>query len=1268
VDLEACLANHPEHAAELRRLLPALRLLADLSCSGPALSGDGGQVRGEPEPLLGELGDFRLIREVGRGGMGVVYEAVQTSLNRRVALKVLPFAATMDPRHLQRFKNEAQAAAGLHHTHIVPVYSVGCERGVHFFAMQMIDGQTLAAVIEQLREMKAGKHPTKARGVSEPRNGVPAPPAPAGADGGSDQRTTAYPFLPAVPAASAAATTIAPHFAITQEGSSDSPACFRTVARLGVQVAEALEHAHQLGVLHRDIKPSNLLLDGRGDLWVSDFGLARLPNDHGLTMTGDLVGTLRYMSPEQALAKRVIVDHRTDIYSLGATLYELLTLEPAFAGNDREELLRQIAFEEPKPPRKLNKAIPADLETIVLKSLAKNPAERYGTAKEVAEDLRRFLENKPILARRLTLVQRLRKWARRHRPLVGATAVVIVLGVAMLAAGIGWEAHEWASRREKTEEVVTEALKEAASWQKRGQLPEALSAARRAGGLATAGTATQSLHRIVWARVADLELLEKLENVRLEAAFNPERADAVYGQTFRAAGLDVKSLPAGEGGKHIARSTVAAELAAVLDHWALTRRAIRGAHHPSWKHFLRVARLADRDPWRTRVRKALEREDRQALMDLAGSQEVFRLPPATLCAVGHALLLKDKEGNRQAEAFLREAQRRHPNDFWLNVFLWEFYKSRHPQPEEAYHFAAVVVALRPSSPTVHLNLGHALNNKGQLDEAMAETREAIRLRKDYAEAHNNLGIGLHDKGRLDEAIAEYREAIRLRKDYAQAHAHLGNALWDKGQQDEAIAEYREAIRLNYAPAHHNLGDSLRDQGRLDEAIAEYREAIRLQKDYAGAHCNLGNALWDKGQLDEAIAEYREAIRLKKDHAEAHHNLGLGLHDKGHLDEAIAEYREAIRLKKDYADAHYNLGNALKGKGQLDKAIAEYREVIRLKKNHAKAHNNLGACLYHKGRLDEAIAEYREVIRLRKDHADARYNLGNALRDKGQLDEAIGEYREAIRLKKGHADAHNNLGACLHDKGRLDEAIAELHKAVRFRKDFATAHCNLGRALVLQGRFAAALKALKRGHKLRSKNPRWPYPSAQWVRNCERLVVLDKGLPAILSGQKQPANTAERLEFGKLCQMACKKQFAAASRLYSEAFGAEPKLVEDLNSGYRYNAACAAALAGCGQGQDAAVLQDKKRVQLRQQALGWLKDDLRAWRRLLEEQPEKADQAVAGQLAHWLEDPDFSHLRGQQALARLPAAERANWEKLWQEVEALRQRAARRPGKAASSCP
>ena len=295
----------------------------------------------------------------------------------------------------------------MQHERIVPVHAVGCERGVHYYAMQFIEGQSLAALIGELRVLRDERRDGAA--VTQPAIGRLESTS---GDGASSAATT-----------------------IPRERSAERRRYFERVAGLGRQAALALEHAHLAGIVHRDVKPGNLLLDLRGQLWVTDFGLAQVTADAGLTITGEMLGTLRYASPEQVLARRGIVDHRSDIYSLGATLYELLTLQSPFDGRDRNDLIRQITEFEPASLRSLEPSIPAELETIVLKALRKEPADRYAAAQEMADDLKRFLDGRPILARRTTAWERLRAWSRRHPAIVGTgVAALILLSAASLVS------------------------------------------------------------------------------------------------------------------------------------------------------------------------------------------------------------------------------------------------------------------------------------------------------------------------------------------------------------------------------------------------------------------------------------------------------------------------------------------------------------------------------------------------------------------------------------------------------------------------------------------------------------------------------------------------------------------------------------------------------------------------------------------------------------------------------------------------------------------
>jgi WD40 repeat protein/serine/threonine protein kinase len=503
----------PELADEIRELFPALVEVERVKEDQP--EGPGAAEVAVALPPLGQVGDYRVIREVGRGGMGVVYEAEQVSLGRRVALKVLPRQVSSDLKTLARFRREARSAAQLHHTNIVPVFEVGKDGEVSYYAMQFIQGQGLDTVIEELRRLKDRAHPTgPARApdlpdpvipsgttaaaplrpgqvsrvaqslltgrflpetpdqVSRSREGEPPgePPSEparteprplvcakglagdleeveaAGADREataalSDRRvpdeTQAPPASENSPAAvsSSFSSVVLPGGSQLSAVESGRRPFFRSVAHIGRQVAAGLAYAHARGIVHRDIKPSNLLLDTEGVVWITDFGLAKASDD-GLTQTGDIIGTLRYMAPERFRGQG---DARSDVYALGLTLYELLTLRPAFDSPDRLRLIEQIKAEDPQRPRVLDSRIPRDLETVVLKAIDKNPQGRYQSAEALGEDLRRFLVDEPIRARRVSLAGRLLRWGRRNK----VVAALLVSVVVTLAAGFAVSTAQW---------------------------------------------------------------------------------------------------------------------------------------------------------------------------------------------------------------------------------------------------------------------------------------------------------------------------------------------------------------------------------------------------------------------------------------------------------------------------------------------------------------------------------------------------------------------------------------------------------------------------------------------------------------------------------------------------------------------------------------------------------------------------------------------------------------------------------------------------------
>jgi serine/threonine protein kinase/formylglycine-generating enzyme required for sulfatase activity len=473
--IEEFARRYPAHADEIREMLPALVLME--KARAPDLTAGEGANATAPAaaPPLRQLGDYQILREVGRGGMGVVYEAQQLSLGRHVAIKVLRSHALQDARHLARFQREARSAAKLHHTNIVPVFGVGEQDGLHYYVMQFIQGLGLDVVLDELRRLlqPRGKlAPTsgdaQARTTNDnrdvaavavarallsgefrrPESAGDFTIAPAGYATEADLGASA-PVRPADTSATVDLRDQKESSTLSESGSK----YWQSVARVGIQLAEAMAHAANQGVLHRDIKPSNLLLDDTGNVWVTDFGLAKAESDgDNLTHTGDIVGTLRYMAPERFHGHG---DVRSDVYALGLTLYELLTLRPASEETDRNRLIKRVMHDEPARPRKFNPAVPRDLETVVLKAIDRDPARRYQAPGALADDLQRFLDGRPITARPVGRIERAVKWVKRNPVVTGAAAAVVLA----LAMGTGVSYLKYLDAEQQKQEAQKEAEK-----------------------------------------------------------------------------------------------------------------------------------------------------------------------------------------------------------------------------------------------------------------------------------------------------------------------------------------------------------------------------------------------------------------------------------------------------------------------------------------------------------------------------------------------------------------------------------------------------------------------------------------------------------------------------------------------------------------------------------------------------------------------------------------------------------------------------------------
>ncbi len=1131
-------------------------------------------------PIGDSIGNYTLIDILGHGGQGTVYLADDTRLHRKVALKVFTGLRPGDPGSWLRFAREAEIASQLDHPGICTVFESGLDGPIGWIAMQYVRGESLAARIRATRQDESPDTTPVFVGAARPTTG-------------SDTEGDAL-YEPARSQREAAV----------------------DVVRVVEKVARALHAAHEISVLHRDVKPGNIMIDAAGEPVLMDFGLARIEESElpTLTKTGELFGTPAYMSPEQLTREAARADRRSDVWSLGVTLFECLTLRRPFDEPTRERLYQAILTRDPPHLRKTCPWLPGDLCTVLDAALEKDRERRYQTALDFAEDLRRARSGEPILARPVSRIGRAWRWVRREPAKAAALVMSLVVVCALGYLAASWEDIQAARTESRLRD--RDAALEAGFLEIGDGSPKAAIAAFE-DALAIAPDSPEALVGIVIATVEDErpnDGLAALENARDLVARHPEVLQAkvhslvAAGKTDEASQLE-ESLP---------------DPASVFGRFVVALRRMQRGHNAS-------VRSSER------ARAYRQAVDMLAGISLTSSRPLYHFTYAH--ALGH---VPDPVVNARVASALTE---RWPHSHM--AWYWAAFSLMDVDPERSAALFKESIAITPTA-RAYVNLGRLALERKDLDQAKRSFEKAIQHDAKRWEAHERLAHIASLEGRHDDAMRIYADLARTDARMADVRTNLATLYLDMNRLDEARTAAEEALEIDdrHVGALNAIGIVCRRTKKPAEAVEFFKRALDIDPDREHVWHNLGLVHEDLGNGPAAVKAYENAVRLNPYLAVYRRHLGIAYRKVGDVRQALAEFDAALKLRPGSANLIHNRGQALELMNRPAEAVRAYRDVLDVDPDHVRGLYDLGRLLARTGRppdLQAAIEHLKHLTKVDPEHIDAHLELASAYETAGRPRHAVDAAKTAIATDSAHARSHYVLGNLMASQNKLEGAESAYRMSLSLDESDPEARCNLAHCLKRQGRFPEALAEMRKGHERGSQLPWWSYPSALWVAQCEQLVNAEAKLEATVGGPLDDLSHEDLRTFAVACGF--KKLHASACVFWEEIMSRYPEISHVPQHGDGFHAAMDAALAmeQARAGSEEAPAEQKRLAGL---ALAWLQGDLAAMKRGLAA-GEVSLSEIQSLLRAWKTFPQVATLRRFEGL---PDAGR--WRAMWSEVDRL----------------